>query len=141
MATSKHTGYKHFGIKRGTSRSGSQLMRGRNGAGRPSKISRFVRLGLLVLLLVGAVLLAWSWPKLQSAAITGTAYGARMGCSCRYVGGRSLKDCTKDFEPGMGLVSLWEDQANHAITARVIPLASQTARFTPGQGCVLESWR
>ena len=41
----------------------------------------------------------------------------------------------------MGLVTLSADEGAHSVTARVIPLASETATFTRGQGCVLDSWR
>ena len=86
-------------------------------------------------------LLAWYWKPINSHAATAAAYGARIGCSCRFVAGRELADCRKDFEPGMGLVMLSEDAEARSVTARLIPLASQTATFREGSGCVLEPWR
>ena len=101
-----------------------------------------------------------TWPRLLFAAIvvlavagfafrvplmgyarTGAAFGARTACSCRYVAGRALKDCKKDFEPGMWPVFLSDDAAANAVTARVPPLARDTARFVPGYGCLLDPWK
>lgn len=73
-------------------------------------------------------------------ALTGTAYGARVACSCHFIAGRSLDDCRKDFEPGMGLVSLSADMDAASVTASVPLLASQTATYLEGYGCVLERW-
>ncbi len=98
--------------------------------------SRLV-LGVVVLL----ALAAWFYrDSLQDQALAGTAFGARVGCSCRYIGGRSLEDCRKDFEPGMGLISLSEDDDAKSVTASVPLLASQTATYREGYGCVLEPW-
>ena len=101
----------------------------------------WLRRAAVVAALAAAALVGWNWSALKAAAVTATSVGARVACACHYIGGRELKDCRRDFEPGMGLVSLWEDEANHAITARIPLVASQTARFAPGPGCVLESWR
>jgi hypothetical protein len=93
-----------------------------------------------VLLLVLAGLLAWFWVPLNSFAITGASYGARVACSCHYLGGRGLDDCRKDFEPGMELVMLSADEEAKSVTARFPLLASQTATYYEGQGCRLEPW-
>lgn len=96
---------------------------------------------LAALLVVLGAVLAWYWSVISGYAVTGASYGARVACSCRYVGGRSLGDCAKDFEPGMGLVSLSEDAAAKSVTARFPLLASQTATYREGWGCVLEPWK
>ncbi|MFM5894272.1 MAG: hypothetical protein ACKOQM_07560 [Novosphingobium sp.] len=88
-----------------------------------------------------ALLLARFWAPLHAYARTGAAYGARVACSCRYVGGRELGDCRKDFEPGMELVMLSEDDAAKTVTARYPLVASQTATYRPGFGCQLEPWQ
>ncbi len=98
------------------------------------------RVGLGVLVIAGALGVALMWHRLQAQAVLAASYGARIGCSCHYVGGRDLKECRKDFEPGMGLVMLSDDAAAHAITARVPLMASETARFRDGQGCLLQGW-
>jgi len=94
----------------------------------------------LLLLLLGAVL-AWFWQPLNGYAVAGASYGARVACSCHYLGGRSLSDCRKDFEPGMELVMLSADEADKSVTARFPLVASQTATFREGEGCRLEAWR
>jgi hypothetical protein len=86
------------------------------------------------------VLLIWFWKPLNGYAQAGASYGARVGCACRHVAGRSLSDCRKDFEEGMGLIMLSEDAAAKSVTARFPLLASQTATFRDGPGCVLEPW-
>lgn len=93
---------------------------------------------VLIAVLVGAV--AFVWPQLHGYALTGTAYGARVACSCRFVGGRPLGDCRKDFEPGMDLITLSEDTAARSVTARFPLIARQTATYRQGWGCVLETW-
>lgn len=94
---------------------------------------------LVLALLAG--LLAWFWQPLNGFAQTGASYGARVACSCRFVGGRSLEDCRKDFEPGMELVMLSEDVAGKSVTARFPLLSTQTATYFEGAGCRLEPWR
>lgn len=94
---------------------------------------------MLGLLLVVA-LIAWFRAPIMGYANAGAAYGARVTCSCRYLGGRSLDDCRKDFMPRMELITLSEDTQARAITARFPLLASHTARIQPGAGCVLDHW-
>jgi hypothetical protein len=60
--------------------------------------------------------------------------------SRRYIAGRGLADCEKDFEPGMEFVFLSDDPATRSVTARVPLLASSTAQYREGFGCVLEPW-
>ena len=98
------------------------------------------------LLWAGAVLVALLalWAAFGSAALgyarAGTAYGARVACSCRYVAGRSLQDCTKDKLAGMELVTLSDDDETKSVTARMLILASDTATYRKGYGCVLQPW-
>jgi len=98
---------------------------------------RALWLGLALL----AALLVWFWGPLHAYARTGAAFGARVACSCRFVGGRELGDCKKDFEPGMELVMLSEDAQAKSVTARFPGLASETATYRPGFGCQLEPWQ
>ena len=94
---------------------------------------------LLVVALLAALATYFATP-LQGYAITGASYGARVACSCRFAGGRSLSDCRKDFEAGMDLITLSEDRATKSVTARFPLLAAQTATYREGWGCVLEPW-
>ncbi len=80
------------------------------------------------------------WPQLHGYGVTGAAYGARVACSCRFVGGRSLGDCRKDFEPGMQFITLSEDASARSVTARFPLVARQTATYRQGWGCVLGPW-
>lgn len=103
----------------------------------PARRRRFwLLLGLLAL----AALLAAFWRPLTGYARLGAAYGAHIGCACRYAGGRSLEDCAKDFEPGMELVSLSEDRKARSVTASFPLLDGTTATYREGWGCVLERW-
>lgn len=83
-------------------------------------------------------LLAWRWPDLRARAEAGSAYGARIGCSCRYVEGRSLASCEQDREPGMEMVRIDDDPAQRAVTASVPLMARRTARLNDGFGCLLD---
>lgn len=106
----------------------------------PSRRRRFSRSSLVVLLLI-AFVAAWYWREpLFGYARAGTAFGAHSACSCRYIGGRDLADCKKDFEPGMEFVFLSEDEDDRSVTARVPLLASETARYSEGRGCLLDRW-
>ncbi len=105
----------------------------------PARRSRRAWLALALLAgLAGAV--AWLWTPAWNYARTGTAYGARVACACRYIGGRSLTDCHKDMEGAVGWVSLSEDPGARSVTARYGPFAAQTATLREGWGCQLQPW-
>lgn len=96
-----------------------------------------ILLGGGVILVAGAVFFR---EPLIGQGRTGAAFGARTACSCRYVAGRTLADCKKDFEPGMWAVFLTDDEDARSVTARVPLIATETARFRRGYGCVLDPW-
>ena len=84
---------------------------------------------------------AWFYREpIAGYSAAGTAFGARTACSCRYIAGRPIGDCEKDFEPGMELVFLSDDPETKTVTARVPLIASATARYREGFGCMLEPW-
>lgn len=91
-------------------------------------------IGLGVLFALFAI---WKFPAFKAQAELGSAYAARVGCSCRYVQGRSLESCQSDFEPGMEMVSLSEDPATKTVTGSVPLLASRSARYAGASGCLL----
>ncbi len=91
----------------------------------------------LILAALVAGFLIWKVPSFKAQAELGSAYAARVGCSCRYVQGRSLESCQSDFEPGMEIVSLAEDPATKTVTGSVPLLASRSARYTGVSGCLL----
>lgn len=95
---------------------------------------------LLVALVLGGAL-AWLYREpIAGLSTTGAAFGARTACACRYVAGRTLEDCRKDFEPGMAAVFLRDDEEEKSVTAYVPLVASDTARYREGFGCVLDPW-
>ena len=92
----------------------------------------------LAVLIAGAM---WFYrAPIDGYSTTGAAFGARTACSCRYVAGRDIEDCEKDFEPGMEVVFLSEDAEAKSVTARVPLIASATATYREGFGCLLEPW-
>ena len=106
------------------------------------KRSRFWLVLLLVLAAsLGALWFSGSGQRLRGDAAAGTAYGARVACSCRFVAGRSMEDCAKDKLAGMGMIRLSADEEAKSVTASVPLIASETARLREGYGCVLDSWR
>lgn len=95
-------------------------------------------LAILVLAIAGA---ATTFRKeINGYGTIASAYSARVACSCRYVAGRPLKDCAKDKLAGMEAVTLVEDDEAKSVTARFPLVASATATYRKGYGCVLEPW-
>lgn len=111
----------------------------RRSGNRPGTGALFPRIAFALLLLLGAIGFLYREP-LMGYSNTGAAFGARTACACRYVAGRDLAECRKDFEPGMGVVFLSDDAEARAVTAYVPLLASETARYRAGYGCVLDPW-
>lgn len=95
----------------------------------------------LLALLAGALLTAWTVRRSAPQAELGVGFIARVACGCRYIGGRSLADCHKDFEPGAEIVRLRDDPAHKAVTAYVPLVASRTVRYLPVLGCQAEPYR
>lgn len=95
---------------------------------------------LLIVVTVGAAWLAWG-DGLRKTGGAGVAYGAHVACSCRFIAERSLDDCAKDKLEGMELVTLSEDADAKSVTASIPLIASETARYREGYGCVMEEWR
>jgi|SRR5690606_15903252 len=104
--------------------------------GRASRRTGCLPWALIALALL-ALLLVWKLPSFKAQAELGSAYAARIGCSCRYVQGRSLESCQSDFEPGMEMVSVREDPETKTVTGSVPLLASRSARFAGASGCLL----
>jgi hypothetical protein len=90
----------------------------------------------IAMLLLG--LLVWHWSALRDRAQLGAAFGARVTCSCRYVEGRAMGSCQDDKEPGMWIVSLTDRPDDRAVDASVPLMATRTARYRPGWGCLLD---
>lgn len=90
---------------------------------------------VLLILLIAAVVYAM---RMKPTIELGVGYGAHVVCSCRYIGGRDMQSCYNDYEPGMEMISVSDDEENKRITASVPLLASRSAQFREGLGCVLE---
>ncbi len=99
----------------------------------------------LALIAVVVVALGAAWvvygDGLRKTGATGTAYAARVACSCRFVAGRDLGDCAKDKLEGMELVRLSEDAETKSVTATIPLIATDTASYRKGYGCVLQEWQ
>ncbi|AKH43389.1 hypothetical protein FHS61_000908 [Altererythrobacter atlanticus] len=109
----------------------------KNRSSRPPR--RFTRYILLAAVLIAAA--GWYYREpIDGYTRVATAFGAHTVCSCRYVAGRSIGDCKKDFEPGMEILFLSDDEEARSVTASVPLIASETATFREGYGCVLEPW-
>ncbi len=104
------------------------------------KSRRWLWLFVLAAALLGAAWIAWG-EGLRRNGEVGTAYAARVACSCRFVAGRSLEDCANDKLEGMELVRLSEDPAAKSVTASIPLLASDTAAHREGYGCRLQEWQ
>ena len=104
---------------------------------------RRTRWGLWLLAIIAVVIggAAWAFREpIKGYGSIASAYSARVGCSCRFVAGRSLKDCAKDKLAGMEVVTLRDDLEARSVTARFPLVAEATATYREGYGCVLEPW-
>ncbi|WP_299195634.1 hypothetical protein [uncultured Erythrobacter sp.] len=113
-------------------------------ANRASKRSLAGRVTLWLLVLAVIAIAAAVWfnrAPIAGYAEVGTSYAARVGCSCRFVAGRSLEDCEKDKLAGMELVSLSDDVEAQSVTASFPLVTASTATYREGYGCVLEEWQ
>ncbi|MFN3863935.1 MAG: hypothetical protein ACK4RT_06605 [Erythrobacter sp.] len=98
-------------------------------------------LWLLALVALAAGGAAWAFREpIEGYGRIGSAYAARVACSCRFVAGRSLADCAKDKLPGMEAVTLVDDPQAKSVTARFPLVAEARATYREGFGCVLEPW-
>ena len=98
-------------------------------------------LWLIAILAAAAGIAAYAYREpIRGYGGIAAAYSARVGCSCRYVAGRDLKDCKRDKVAGMELVTMVEDEETRSVTARFPLVAKATATYREGYGCVLEPW-
>ena len=95
----------------------------------------------LIVLVIVIALTAWFWTRMRDTAETRSAVAAQTGCLCRFAAKRSLASCEADPAVKQPWVGLREDVATSSLTASIPILASQTARWTPASGCVLDVWK
>lgn len=106
---------------------------------RPVRQSRKMALILGGLAVCSALVFAYRAPISGYSAI-GAAYAARVSCTCQYIGGRQLSDCRDELEDMPPFLMLSGNDDGKSVTARVPFLASATAYYREGWGCVLERW-
>lgn len=102
---------------------------------KPRKNRRIIGNIMLVIAVLIIGFLVFNFASLKSNAELGASYAAHVTCSCRYIAGRSLKDCEKDFEDGMEIVSLSDDPENKRLTAYVPFLSKAVAERRGKFGC------
>ena len=100
---------------------------------------KFVKGAAVLIIVIGvAALLGWQFFLKDTLAQARVAvpYGAKMVCSCRFVAGRDMASCMRDFTEDVSAVSFSED--GRTITAGVLGgVVSATARHETGLGCAL----
>jgi len=102
--------------------------------------SRWLRNLLLLVLVIAVAAAAFFWARMQAAAIARTAQAAQTGCICRFVSGRTMDACKADPGVAQKWVRVTGDDASRSVTGSVWALASQTSRWTPESGCMLDAW-
>jgi hypothetical protein len=93
--------------------------------------------GLVAVMALG-LFVAWRWPQWQARAHAGSAYAARITCSCRYIEGRTAQSCARDVAGDAALISIADDTDTQRVTGSVFLLGRASARFRPGFGCLME---
>lgn len=99
---------------------------------------KIVKWTALVVLVACILYVVWQWSHWRALGEAGSAYAARITCSCRYVQERSAQSCERDVEEDGSLVSLTELPDEKAIIGSVPLLGRAKAQFRPGYGCVMQ---
>lgn len=102
------------------------------------KVKRPILTGTIIVLLVLLIAVIVYAMRMKPTIELGVGYGAHVVCSCRYIGGRDMESCYNDYEPGMEMISMTDDPEERRVTASVPLLATRSAQFREGLGCVLE---
>lgn len=98
-------------------------------------------------LIFGAFWQFWLKDQIQFAQV-GTAYSAKMVCSCRFVAERPMASCQKDFTLDLSAINFSvssslavkdgvESVDNTVIASVLGGLVKSEARYEPGLGCAL----
>ena len=105
------------------------------------KTKRIVGWSALALVVLVAAAVALYAHLITPRLELGVGYAARVACGCRYIEGRSLQSCYKDFEPGMEVIRLADHPKTRTVTASVPLIASRKATFDPLLGCQPEPYK
>lgn len=98
-------------------------------------------------LIFGAFWQFWLKDQIQFAKV-GTAYGAKMVCSCQFVAERPMESCLKDFTIDLSAINYdvsstrIDENGTQTREGKVVAsvlggLVKSEARFEPGLGCTL----
>lgn len=120
---------------------GGATANGRELRQRQRQPERWGRNLILLVLVVVVALTAWFWSTMRTTAVARSAYAAQAACLCHFAAGRGLQSCQGDPAVRQTWVGLHVDEAAHSLTASVPALASQTARWSPQNGCMLDPWK
>ena len=104
-----------------------------SGLSRKRKLG-FAAIGLLLVLLLAFF---WNLSFIRGMSNVGSAYGAHIACSCRYIEGRDMKSCEGDKEDGMEIVSFTDDPDKKRVTASVPFFAKEVAEYRGEFGCII----
>jgi len=76
--------------------------------------------------------------RVSELAEIGAGYAAEQTCACLFISGRTLESCRKDLDPlAQWLVSM--HPGPHQVTATCLGVATVTARYEKGFGCMLQN--
>lgn len=99
---------------------------------------QMIRGGALAVLAAVILLTIWKWSDWRATGQAGSAYAARITCSCRYIQGRSAQSCAQDVAIDAGSVTIEADDKAKRISGHVPMLGSASAVYRPGFGCLME---
>lgn len=88
-------------------------------------------------LLVGVAAAAWFGREIPATAGIGSAYVAKLTCSCMFVAGRSAAACSRDYDPQAARLLNVEIDANSVTVSALGGVWSARAEFEAGFGCHL----
>lgn len=108
----------------------------KNSSQKPRSKLRLLAYIFLAVILLFIAFFIYNLSSIKGNAALGSSYASHVICSCRYIEGRSLEDCKKDFEDGMEIVSLSDDPDNKRMTAYVPLLSKAVAQRRGAFGCV-----
>lgn len=107
----------------------------KNAKREPMAMGQKIKLGVIALLSLILLWLVFNFADIKAQSRLATSYASHIACSCRYIEGRPLDACYKDFEPGMGVVSLTDDPEHKRVIASVPLLAKAVAERRGEFGC------
>jgi hypothetical protein len=102
----------------------------------PVQKRRFILPVLGSMVLIAIAWFAYNYQSIKGQADLAAAYGAHIACSCRYIAGRELENCKRDFEPGMEMLTVVDDPENKRVIASVPFLAKAMAERRGAYGCI-----